>query len=109
MFAPDIAARVPVGATIDLVNQYRLPVRPLEQLPTARDRYALGVRLAKRFSSLNATLRLDQRLYYDTWGIAGDDDRRALRAGRRQAVPRLAARPPQRADGRELLPARVRR
>jgi len=70
MFAPDIAARVPVGATIDLVNQYRLPMRPLEQLPTTRDRVAFGLRVAKRFSSLNSTLRLDQRLYYDSWGIA---------------------------------------
>ena len=70
MFAPDIASRIPVGATIDLVNQYRLPMRPLEQLPTERDRYALGLRLAKRFNNLNSTLRLDQRLYYDTWGIA---------------------------------------
>ena len=70
MFAPDIASRIPVGATIDLVNQYRLPMRPLEQLPTSRDRIAVGLRLAKRFSSLNSTLRLDQRLYYDSWGIA---------------------------------------
>jgi hypothetical protein len=70
MFTPDIAARIPVGATIDLVNQYRLPMRPLEQLPTSRDRYALGLRLAKRFGSMNATLRLDQRVYYDTWGTA---------------------------------------
>ena len=70
MFAPDIASRVPAGATIDLVNQYRLPMRPLEQLPTSLDRFALGIRLAKRFSSRNATLRLDQRLYYDDWGIA---------------------------------------
>jgi len=68
MFAPDIASRVPVGATVDLVNAYRLPMRPLEQLPTSRDRYALGLRLAKRFTAQSATLRLDQRLYYDTWG-----------------------------------------
>jgi hypothetical protein len=70
MFAPDIAARIPVGATIDLVNQYRLPMRPLEQLPTSRDRVAFGLRLAKRFSSLNSTLRIDQRIYYDSWAIA---------------------------------------
>ena len=69
MFAPDIAGRIPVGATIDLVNQYRLPMRPLEQLPTARDRYALGIRVAKRFMKLNGTLRLDQRLYYDDWSV----------------------------------------
>jgi hypothetical protein len=70
MFAPDIAGRIPPGATVDLVNEYRLPFRPLEQLPTSRDRYALGIRLAKRFVKLNATLRLDQRLYYDSWSIA---------------------------------------
>src|SRR6202042_2155225 len=70
MFTPDVASRIPPGATVDLVNEFRLPFRPLEQLPTARDRYAVGVRLAKRFMGLNATLRLDQRLYYDNWGIA---------------------------------------
>ena len=70
MFEPDIATRIPPGASVDLVNEYRLPFRPLEQLPTARDRYALGVRLAKRFLKLNATLRLDQRLYYDNWSVA---------------------------------------
>ena len=85
MFAPDIASRVPVGATIDLVNQYRLPMRPLEQLPTSHDRYALGIRLAKRFTSREATLRLDQRLYYDDWGIASTttDARWVQDAGKR--------------------------
>ena len=66
MFDPvTVAPFIPVGATVDLVNRYRLNVRPLEQLPTQRDRYALGARFAHRFSS--ATLRLEQRLYYDTW------------------------------------------
>jgi hypothetical protein len=65
MFDPETSARVPAGATIDLVNSVRLPVRPLEQLPTSRNRYALGGRFAHRFSS--ATLRIEQRLYYDTW------------------------------------------
>ena len=69
MFAPDVATRIPVGATVDLVNQYRLPMRPLEQLPTSRDRYAVGLRLAKRFLKLNSTIRIDQRLYGDNWGI----------------------------------------
>ncbi len=63
--AETVAPRVPVGATIDLVNSVRLPVRPLEQLPTERNRYALGARFAHRFSS--STLRIEQRLYYDTW------------------------------------------
>jgi hypothetical protein len=68
MFDPfDVAPFVPNGATIDLVNRTRLPVKPLEQLPTERDRFAVGARFNKRLS--NATLRLDQRLYLDTWGM----------------------------------------
>ena len=68
MFNPDtVAPFVPNGATIDLVNRTRLPVRPLEQLPTERDRYAVGGRFNKRLN--NATLRLEQRFYYDTWGV----------------------------------------
>ncbi|HQY60388.1 MAG: DUF3570 domain-containing protein [Myxococcales bacterium] len=60
-----VAPFVPNGATIDLVNKYRQPIRPLEQLPTERDRYAFGARLNKRIG--NATLRLEQRFYFDTW------------------------------------------
>jgi len=65
MFAPLIAGLVQPGQSIDSVNLVRLPMRPLEQLPTSRDRYALGARFAKRFSS--STLRLEERLYYDSW------------------------------------------
>src|SRR5262249_43891162 len=65
MFSPDIARQVPVCATIDLATRLRLPLRPLEQLPTERDRLALAGRIAKRLG--NATLRLEERLYYDTW------------------------------------------
>lgn len=60
-----VAPFVPNGATIDLVNKYRQPIRPLEQLPTERDRYAFGARLNKRIG--NATLRLEERIYFDTW------------------------------------------
>ena len=68
MFDPDtVAPFVPNGATVDLVNRTRLPVRPLEQLPTERDRYAVGGRFNKRLN--NATLRLEERFYVDTWGI----------------------------------------
>jgi hypothetical protein len=51
------------------VNRFRLPLRPLEQLPTERDRYAVGARFAHRFSS--STIRLEERLYHDTWSING--------------------------------------
>jgi hypothetical protein len=66
MFAPGIVPFVPRGADVALVNDVRLPVRPLEQLPLARDRYALGLRFAHRFTS--STLRLEERVYRDSWG-----------------------------------------
>ena len=69
MFDPvTVAPFVPSGATVDLVNRTRLPVRPLEQLPTERDRYAFGARFNKRMNP-TSTLRLDQRFYIDTWGL----------------------------------------
>ncbi len=67
MFEGTIAPLIPPGASTDLVNRYRLNVRPLEQLPTARDRYAVGLRLNHRFQT--TTLRVDQRLYYDSWQV----------------------------------------
>ena len=63
MFAEGVG--VPIGASFDIVNSLRLPMRPLEQLPTAHDRYALAGRYIKRMG--NATLRAEERLYYDTW------------------------------------------
>lgn len=66
-FQNQIAPKVPSGAGADLVDLYRLPMRPTEQLPTERDRYALGFRLAKRFPSAGATLRIEERLYSDSW------------------------------------------
>ncbi|MDB5217907.1 MAG: hypothetical protein JWO86_5834 [Myxococcaceae bacterium] len=63
MFADDVT--VPKGASPDEVNAKRLPVRPYEQLPLERDKYALGFRLVHRFGG--STLRLEERLYDDTW------------------------------------------
>lgn len=68
MFDPEqVAPFVPTGATVDLVNRTRLPIKPLEQLPTERNRYAIGVRFNKRMN--NATLRLEERIYTDSWGM----------------------------------------
>jgi hypothetical protein len=64
MFAPGVT--VAQGATADEVNAKRLPVRPYEQLPLQRDRWALAARLIRRFGR-SSTLRLDERLYTDTW------------------------------------------
>jgi hypothetical protein len=65
MFEPATAAQVRPGQSYASVNAAREPMRPLEQLPLARDRYAIGARFAHRFGG--STLRVEQRLYYDSW------------------------------------------
>jgi hypothetical protein len=67
MFTADVAARVPIGLSIDAVNANRLSIRVLEQLPVSRQRWALAGLLAHRFSS--STIRLEERLYVDSWGL----------------------------------------
>ncbi len=67
MFPADIAARIPPGASIALVNQERLSVRPRDFVPQQRDRFAIGARVNHRFSS--GTLRVEERFYTDNWGI----------------------------------------
>jgi hypothetical protein len=64
------------------VNQERLPFRPTEQLPRIRDRYAVGARFAHRFNG--ATLRIEQRLYNDSWSLKATttDARYVLDLGR---------------------------
>lgn len=61
------AARIQPGASVDQVAGSRLSARPLEQLPLARERAALTARLAWRLST--STLRVEERLYGDTWGL----------------------------------------
>jgi hypothetical protein len=67
LFAPGAGAMLPPGASVDAVNAARLDLRPLDSLPDARDRYAVGGRIAHRFEA--ATVRADQRLYTDSWGM----------------------------------------
>jgi tetratricopeptide (TPR) repeat protein len=66
MFAPDVAPLVQPGLTIDAVNFFREPERPLEQLPVSRKRFALAAQIAHRFS--DATFRGSERVYIDSWG-----------------------------------------
>ena len=86
MFAANVANQIPVGASIDLVNADRLQVRPLEQLPLFRYRFAGTVRLAHRFSA--STLRLSERFYRDTWGLTASstDFRYIIDAGSRVSI-----------------------
>jgi tetratricopeptide (TPR) repeat protein len=67
MFDAQTAARVPIGLAIESVNQNRLSIRVLEQLPTSRQRWALAGMVAHRFTS--STLRVEERLYVDNWGL----------------------------------------
>jgi hypothetical protein len=77
LFAPGVAATVQPGASVAEVNALRLDLRPADALPDARDRYALGGRIAHRFES--STVRADERLYHDSWGMwASTTDARFL-------------------------------
>ena len=85
MFDPGIVPFIPPGASAALVNKFRID-KPLEQLPTARDRYALGVRLNHRLGI--ATLRIDERIYYDSWQLKASttDGRIVVDAGKRLRI-----------------------
>ena len=67
VFSAEAAEKITPGASVDLVNTERLSVRPRELVPEQRDRLALAARVNHRFSS--GTLRVEERLYTDTWGI----------------------------------------
>ena len=83
MFTPTNAAGAQKGASLGWVTSHRLPEKPLEQLPLTRRRIALSSRLAHRFDG--STLKLDERLYLDTWGLFGSttDVRWIFDAGKR--------------------------
>ncbi len=67
MFSAAIAPLIPRGATPELVSAVREQPAPLEQVPTSRARFAVLGRLAHRFE--HGTLRADERLYADNWGL----------------------------------------
>jgi hypothetical protein len=65
LFAP--GTTVSAGTSIDDVNRLRLSERVLEQLPLTRNRYVATLRMAHRFAA--STLRMEERLYDDTWDL----------------------------------------
>lgn len=67
MFAPDVAPRVPRGASAIEVANLRTSARPLEQLPLDRQRFAVTGRLGLRTDT--TTIRLEERFYSDSWGL----------------------------------------
>jgi hypothetical protein len=86
MFAPNVAPTLAKGASIDEVNQLRLPEKPLEQLPLSRRRLALTGRYAHRLDG--STVRLEERVYDDSWGLVAStsDARWIFDLGRRFAL-----------------------
>jgi hypothetical protein len=66
MFEPGV--NLPAGASATLVNADRLPIKPIEMLPLDRERLSLSARYISRLRS-NATLRLEERLYRDSWAL----------------------------------------
>lgn len=77
LFAPGIAQDIPTGAPPAQVNALRLDERPIDSLPRSRDRYALTGKIAGRVG--RTTLRLDERLYMDSWGLkASTTDARVM-------------------------------
>jgi hypothetical protein len=67
LFDRGVVSQVPPGASVDQVNQLRLPGRVSERVPDARQRYAASVTLAHRFD--RSTLKLWDRVYTDSWGL----------------------------------------
>ncbi|MBI4700600.1 MAG: DUF3570 domain-containing protein [Deltaproteobacteria bacterium] len=67
VFHESIADLIQPGLSVDEVNYFRLPMRPLEQLPDGRGRLSVAAALAQRFGP--STLRLGERLYFDSWGV----------------------------------------
>lgn len=77
LFAPGTGAEVPAGAPPRQVNELRLDERPVDSVPRKRDRYALTGRIAGRAG--RTTLRLDERIYTDSWGLwASTTDARVM-------------------------------
>jgi hypothetical protein len=65
LFEPDDT--IGAGETVRSVNLRRLPLRVDEQVPDERKRLAFALLFAHRFTS--ATIRLEERLYIDDWGL----------------------------------------
>jgi hypothetical protein len=67
MFLPDVAPKIPRGVTAFSAADFRETAKPIEQLPLGRDRFAVTGKLGWRVEKM--TMRLDERLYDDTWSM----------------------------------------
>jgi hypothetical protein len=67
LFAPGQGDSIQPGASVAEVNRQRLPERPAEQVPSARNRFAITGRVAHRMDA--STIRVDERVYGDSWNL----------------------------------------
>lgn len=67
LFSEQNASLIQPGASIESVNQLRLPGRTAERVPESRRRLTLTGDWARR--GAHDTLRVNERLYADSWGL----------------------------------------
>lgn len=65
----DAAAADGMALDLDTFDRYRLPARPPEEVPDARNRHALGIRGLRYIDAIDGSLQLDYQLYVDDWGV----------------------------------------
>lgn len=67
------------GLDADNYEQFRLGARPLEEVPDSRFRHAIAGRGLRYLPPIESTLKLDYRLYFDSWGVTAHTVEPALR------------------------------
>lgn len=65
----DAAEADGVELNFDTYDVYRLAIRPPEEVPDDRYRHAIAVRYLRFVEPIQASIRLDYRLYGDSWGV----------------------------------------
>lgn len=53
----------------DSFDQYRLPMRPPEEVPDLRVRQAIGARVLRSIDPIEGSIRGDYSFYFDDWGM----------------------------------------
>ncbi len=67
-----------VALGLDNFDMHRLAFKPAEEVPDSRTRHAAALRALRFVDAIDASLRLDYRLYGDSWGMFGHTVEAAL-------------------------------
>jgi len=70
-----------VRLDLDSFDEYRLPIRPPEEVPDLRLRHAFAARFMHFFEGIGTALRVDYQLYFDDWGMTANILEPALHIG----------------------------